>query len=70
MAAAIIAFGVIALTLALGLYTATFGQTVVFFRIDTDLLKMLSALLVALFLGIPYLKKRFAGRRRKEAGGT
>lgn len=45
-------------------------QTVVFFRIDTDLLKMLSALLVALFLGIPYLKKRFAGRRRKEAGGT
>lgn len=45
-------------------------QTVVFFRIDTDLLKMLSALLVALFLGIPYLKKRFAGGRRKEAGGT
>ena len=45
-------------------------QTVVFFKIDTDLLKMLSALLVALFLGIPYLKKRFAGSRRKEAGGT
>lgn len=43
-------------------------QTVVFFKIDTDLLKMLSALLVALFLGIPYLKKQLG--QRKTRGGA
>lgn len=42
-------------------------QTVVFLKIDTDLLKMLSALLVALFLGLPYLKKRFVRSGTKEA---
>ena len=40
-------------------------QTVVFFKVDTDLLKMLSALLVAVFLGIPYLKKRIGGKKSK-----
>ena len=40
-------------------------QTVVFFKVDTDLLKMLSALLVAVFLGIPYLKKKIGGKKKK-----
>ena len=40
-------------------------QTVVFFKLDTDLLKMLSALLVAVFLGVPYLKKQLSGRKSK-----
>ena len=43
-------------------------QTVVFFKVDTDLLKMLSALLVAVFLGIPYLKKKIGVKKNK--GGT
>lgn len=45
-------------------------QTVVFLGIDTDLLKMLSAILVALFLGIPYLRRdikpRIARYRKKK----
>ena len=40
-------------------------QTVVFFKVDTDLLKMLSALLVAVFLGIPYLRKKIGARKPK-----
>ena len=40
-------------------------QTVVFFKLDTDLLKMLSALLVAIFLGVPYIKKKLGKK-----GGT
>lgn len=40
-------------------------QTVVFFKVDTDLLKMLSALLVAVFLGIPYLKKKIGVKKNK-----
>ena len=40
-------------------------QTVVFFKLDTDLLKMLSALLVAIFLGVPYIKKQLSGRKSK-----
>ena len=35
-------------------------QVVVFLGIDTDLLKMFSALVVAAFLGVPYLRKKFA----------
>ncbi len=34
-------------------------QIVIYFGLDTDLLKMLSALVVGLFLGVPYLKKRY-----------
>lgn len=41
-------------------------QVVIFLGLDTDLLKMLSALVVALFLGIPYLKKQFTARYRKK----
>lgn len=45
-------------------------QTVIFLGLDTDLLKMLSALVVAVFLAVPYLKKRYftkAHIRQKEA---
>lgn len=34
-------------------------QTVIFLGLDTDLLKMLSAFVVAIFLGIPYIKKKY-----------
>ena len=40
-------------------------QTVVFLGLDTDLLKMLSAVVVAIFLGIPYLKKRYGAKIKK-----
>lgn len=45
-------------------------QTVIFLGLDTDLLKMLSALVVAVFLAVPHLKKTYfskPGRRNKEA---
>lgn len=46
-------------------------QTVIYFGLDTDLLKMLSALVVAVFLAVPYWKgKYFSGRRRKGGGGS
>ena len=52
---------------ALKLITVTFGAivyyivytTVIYLGLDADLLKLLSALLVALFLALPYWKKRF-----------
>lgn len=34
-------------------------QTVIFLGLDTDLLKMLSAIVVAIFLAIPYFKKKY-----------
>jgi putative ABC transport system permease protein len=34
-------------------------QTVVFLGFDTDLLKMLAAIVVAIFLGGPYLYKKY-----------
>lgn len=34
-------------------------QTVIFLGLDTDLLKMFSALVVAIFLAVPYLKKTY-----------
>ncbi len=45
-------------------------QTVIFMGLDTDLLKMLSALVVAVFLAIPHLKKTYFTKpvkRNKEA---
>lgn len=46
-------------------------QTVIFLGLDTDLLKMLSALVVAIFLAIPYIKKTYFKRplveKKKEA---
>lgn len=42
-------------------------QTVIFLGLDTDLLKMFSALVVAIFLAAPYLKKTyFAKKVRKQ----
>ncbi len=42
-------------------------QTVVFMGLPSELLKMLSALVVALFLGVPYLKKTYFSKKRKGA---
>lgn len=42
-------------------------QTVVFFGIDPDLLKMLSAVVVAIFIAVPNLKKSSARKRAKKA---
>lgn len=45
-------------------------QTVIFLGLDADLLKMLSALIVALFLGAPYVKKNyFRSRSQKKGAG-
>lgn len=40
-------------------------QSVVFLGFDTDLLKMLAAIVVAIFLGIPYLRKTYYPRINK-----
>lgn len=42
-------------------------QLVLFFDINADLLKMLSAAIIAVFLGIPYLKKRY-GKKKVNKG--
>ena len=43
-------------------------QTVIFLGLDTDLLKMLSALVVAVFLAVPYWKKRYFSRLHVKGG--
>lgn len=40
-------------------------QTVVFLGIDTNLLKMLAAIIVIIFLGVPYLQRTYGARVRK-----
>ena len=40
-------------------------QTVVFIGLPSELLRMLSAVVVALFLGIPYLKKTYFSKKKK-----
>lgn len=40
-------------------------QAVIFVGLDTDLLKMLSALVVAVFLAVPYWKGKFAKPKKK-----
>lgn len=45
-------------------------QTVIFLGIDADLLKMLSALVVACFLGFPYVKKTYFGRVSRGGAGN
>ena len=42
-------------------------QTVIFIGLDADLLKMLSAIVVAIFLGIPYLNQTFFKTRKAAA---
>lgn len=41
-------------------------QTVIFLGLDADLLKMLSALVVAVFLALPYWKKTYFSKKKKE----
>ena len=41
-------------------------QTVIFLGLDTDLLKMLSALVVAVFLAVPYMKKTYFSKNKKK----
>jgi putative ABC transport system permease protein len=43
-------------------------QTVIFLGLPSELLKMLSALVVAVFLGAPYIKKKHFGNRKKKGG--
>lgn len=38
-------------------------QTVIFLGLDPDLLKLLSAIVVAIFLGLPYLKNRYFSKK-------
>ncbi|MEE1319650.1 MAG: ABC transporter permease [Ruminococcus sp.] len=42
-------------------------QTVIFLGLDTDLLKMLSAVVVAIFLAIPHLKKTYFAKPAKKS---
>lgn len=43
-------------------------QTVIFLGLDTDLLKMFSALVVAIFLAVPHLKKTYFSKHVKITG--
>lgn len=45
-------------------------QTVIFLGLPSEYLKMLSAMVVALFLGLPYLKARFGLKKKKTEGKT
>ena len=66
-------FGRIAKNFAVRLTTVVAGgiiyyvifQSVVFLGIDTDLLKMLAAIIVAVFLGVPYIKKKYWKKFKK-----
>lgn len=42
-------------------------QVVIFLGLDTDLMKMLSAILVAVFLGVPYLRSKASGGKARKA---
>lgn len=44
-------------------------QTIIFSGFDTDLLKMFSAIVVAVFLGFPYVKKQLSLSHRVSKGG-
>lgn len=71
-------FGKIFKNFALSLLAVAFGsviyyiviQFVLWLGIDADLLKLLSALVVAVFLAIPYWKGRYFNRPRNIAGDT
>ncbi|MBQ7173619.1 MAG: ABC transporter permease [Clostridia bacterium] len=41
-------------------------QTVIFLGLPSEYLKLLSALVVAIFLGVPYLKKTFFAKKKKK----
>ena len=69
-------FGKIFHNFALRLLGVAFGsilyylvlQTVIWMGIDTDLLKMLSALVVAVFLAVPYWKAKYFSKPTKRGG--
>ena len=44
-------------------------QVCIWFRIDTDMLKMLSAIVVAIFLAVPYWKSKYFTRVDVKKGG-
>lgn len=45
-------------------------QTVIWLGVDTDLLKLLSALVVAVFLGLPHLKSKYFAKPVKRGGNA
>ncbi len=45
-------------------------QTIIFAGFDTDMLKMFSAIVVAAFLGIPYIKKKISASAKPAKGGA
>ena len=71
-------FGKIFRNFALRLLSVAFGsilyylvlQTVIWLGIDTDLLKMLSALVVAIFLAVPYWKVKYFSKPTKRGGNN
>ena len=71
-------FGKIFRNFALRLLSVAFGsilyyivvQAVIWMGIDTNLLKMLSALVVAFFLAVPYWKSRYFTKPVKRGGNT
>ena len=71
-------FGKIFRNFALRLLSVAFGsilyylvlQTVIWLGIDTDLLKMLSALVVAVFLAVPYWKAKYFAKPTKRGGNN
>ena len=71
-------FGKIFKNFALRLLAVAFGgiiyyivmQFVISLGLNTDDLKLLSAAIVAIFLGIPYLKNQYAQKHIKQKGGN
>ncbi len=71
-------FGRIFRNFALRLLSVAFGsilyylvvQTVIWMGIDTDLLKMLSAIVVAIFLAVPYWKSKYFTKPVKRGGNS
>ncbi len=45
-------------------------QTVIWLGLDTDLLKMLSAVVVAIFLAVPYWKEKYFSKAAKKGGNS
>ena len=45
-------------------------QAIIFAGFDTDMLKMFSAIVVAAFLGIPYIKKKISASAKPAKGGV
>lgn len=62
-------FGMLLLGVSIGsiVYYIVY-QFVIWLGLDTDLLKLLSALVVAIFLGAPHLKSKYFGRKVRKGG--